>query len=130
MMTRVLTICHEKPTQNTHCVCVRAKAFDLRSLSPSLRNLSLLLVHVQLTVLFSYCFDVLVLKEYEAARKLFVEIKKKKDEVKKSLEEARKQNGPMQKRLDEVMRKARELEESTRELVRKLIFSYYLTYPS
>lgn len=57
--------------------------------------------------------------EYEAARKLFVEIKKKKDEVKKSLEEARKQNGPMQKRLDEVMRKARELEESTRELMQK-----------
>lgn len=71
----------------------------------------------------NYCFDVLVLKEYEAARKLFVEIKRKKDEVKKSLEKARKQNAPMQKRLDEVMQKARELEESTRELVRKLIYS-------
>ena len=54
MITRVLTICHEKPTQSTHSVCVRAKAFDIRSLSPSLRNLSLLLVHVQLTVLILF----------------------------------------------------------------------------
>jgi len=57
--------------------------------------------------------------EYEAARKQFVEIKSRKDEVKKRLEEVRRQNAPMQKRLDEVTKKARELEDSTRELTEK-----------
>ena len=43
LITRVLTICHEKHTQSTYCV--GAKAFELRSLSPALRNLCLLLVY-------------------------------------------------------------------------------------
>ena len=57
------------------------------------------------------------IKEYEAARKQFVEIKSRKDEIKKRLDEVRRQNAPMQKRLDEVTNKAKELEDSTRELV-------------
>ena len=44
LITRVLTICHEKHTQSTHCV--GAKAFELRSLSPALCNLFLLLVYL------------------------------------------------------------------------------------
>ena len=42
LILHVLTICHEKPTQSTHCV--GAKTFNLWSLSPALCNLWLLLV--------------------------------------------------------------------------------------
>ena len=65
-----------------------------------------------LLLLFLFLF-----KEYEAARKKFVEIKTEKDKVKKRLEEVRRQNAPMQKRLDEVTKKVRELDEATREMV-------------
>lgn len=57
--------------------------------------------------------------EYEGARKRFVEMKTKKDEVKKRLEEVRRQNAPMQKRLDEVTKRARELEDSSREMIQR-----------
>ncbi|XP_015772407.1 PREDICTED: structural maintenance of chromosomes protein 5-like [Acropora digitifera] len=57
--------------------------------------------------------------EYESARKLFVEMKSKKDEVKRRLEEIKRQSAPMQMRLDEVTNRARELEESSREMIQK-----------
>ncbi|XP_074631225.1 structural maintenance of chromosomes protein 5-like isoform X2 [Acropora palmata] len=57
--------------------------------------------------------------EYESARKLFVEMKSKKDEVKRRLEEVKRQSAPMQMRLDEVTNRARELEESSREMIQK-----------
>lgn len=66
----------------------------------------------------SYDFVLFLPKEYEAARKLFVEMKRKKDEVKRRLEEVKRQNAPMQRRLDEVTNRARELEESSREMVK------------
>lgn len=66
------------------------------------------------------------IKEYEAARKQFVEIKGLKDEIKRRLDEVRRQNAPMQKRLDEVTNKAKELEDSTRELVSEHYF--FLTW--
>ena len=51
LITHVWTICHEKPTQSTHCTGV--KTFDLRSLSPTLLNLWLL--HVQVYLYISSC---------------------------------------------------------------------------
>ena len=51
-MTRVVTFCHTKLTQIT---ALEQKHFDLRSLSPALRNLWLLLVimkYIQLCMLF------------------------------------------------------------------------------
>ena len=47
LITHILTICYVKPTQRT---ALEQKRFDLRSLSPALRNLWLLLV-----VLVEYC---------------------------------------------------------------------------
>ena len=43
LSTRVLTICHVKPMQST---AMQQKRFDIRSLSPTLRNLWLLLVSI------------------------------------------------------------------------------------
>ena len=51
LITRVLTICHVKLTQST---ALEQKRFDLRSLSPALRNLWLLLVCTRLACMF--CF--------------------------------------------------------------------------
>ena len=51
LITRVLTICHVKLTQST---ALEQKRFDLRSLSPALRNLWLLLVSTRLACMF--CF--------------------------------------------------------------------------
>ena len=51
LITRVLTICHVKLTQST---ALEQKRFDLRSLSPALRNLWLLLVCTSLACMF--CF--------------------------------------------------------------------------
>ena len=45
----VLTICHDKPAQSTHCIV--AKAFDLRSLSPTLHNLWLLLENIIIIII-------------------------------------------------------------------------------
>ena len=51
LMTHVWTICHEKPTQSTHCTV--AKTFDLGSSSPTLLNHWLL--HVQVCLHISSC---------------------------------------------------------------------------
>ena len=51
LITHVWTICHEKPTQSTHCT--GAKTFDLGSSSPTLLNLWLL--HVQVYLYISSC---------------------------------------------------------------------------
>ena len=51
LITHVWTICHEKPTQSTHCT--GAKTFDLGPSSPTLLNLWLL--HVQVYLYISSC---------------------------------------------------------------------------
>ena len=59
LITRVLTICHLKLTQIT---ALEQKRLDLRSLSPVLRNLWLLLVYIRrFSVYLSYFFILLFL---------------------------------------------------------------------
>ena len=54
LITRFLTICHVKRSQRT---ALEQKRFDLRSLSPALRNLWLLLVITLKFLCYLYSFD-------------------------------------------------------------------------